>query len=74
MENTIMKYDMGGQTSGTDIVIHLRLFVLIDYICDFRKDRKIIEYNKYQWTDQNHQDILKWAINTQNIFCYDNEL
>ena len=65
---------MSGYASGTDIFMHLRMFVLIAYICGFRKDRKIIEYNKDQWIDQNNHDLLQWDRNSQNIIHHDNEL
>ena len=37
-----------GYASVTNIAMHLRLFVLIAFICGFRKDSKIIEYTKDQ--------------------------
>ena len=54
--------------------MHLRPFVLIAYICGFRKNRQMIEYAKYQWIDQNYHDILQLAINDQNIIPPENEL
>ena len=54
--------------------MHLRPFVLIAYICGFRKDRQMIEYTKDQWIDQKHHNVLQWDINAQNIIRYDNEL
>ena len=48
---------MGVFASGTDIAMHLRLFVLIAYIRGFRKYRQMIEYTKDQWIDQNHHDV-----------------
>ena len=74
LRTTLRKYNAGGYAEGTDIAMHLRPFVLISYIFDFRKDRKMVEYNKDQWIDQNHYDVLQWARNDQNIICYDNEL
>ena len=71
---TLRKYNSGWYASGTDIAIHLWPFVLIAYICGFRKDSQIIEYAKYQWIDQNYHDVLKWAINAQYVICYENEL
>ena len=71
---TLRKYNAGGYTSGTDSAMYLRLFVLIDYICGFRKDRQMIECTKYQWIDKKHHGIFKWARKVQNIICYDNEL
>ena len=70
----VRKYNTGGYVSGTDIAMYLRPFVLITYICGFRKDRKMIEYTKYQWIYQKHHDVLQWARNAQNIIRYDNEL
>ena len=40
LRTTLRKYNVGGYASGTDIAIHLRLFVLICYICGFRKYRQ----------------------------------
>ena len=42
MITTLREYNAGGYVSGTDIEMHLRPFVLIYYICGFRKDRQII--------------------------------
>ena len=42
LRNTLRKYNAGGYTSGTDIAMHLRLFLLIACICSFRKDRQMI--------------------------------
>ena len=72
--NTIRKYNEGGYASVTDIVMHLRLFVSIAFICGFIKDRKIIEYTKDKWIDQNHHNVLQWARNAPIIICHDNEL
>ena len=74
LRNTPRKYNASGYTSGTDTTINLRTFVLMAYICGFRKDFKMIEYTKYQWTDQKHHDALQWTRKDQNIICYDNEL
>ena len=65
---------MGGYASGTYIVMHLRPFVLIAYICGFRKDRKMIEYTKDKRIDKKHPEVLQWARNDQNVVRYDNEL
>ena len=65
---------MGGYSSGTDIEMHLRLFVLIAYIFGFRKNRQIIECTKYQWIDKKHHNILQWDRNSQNIIRCGNEL
>ena len=73
LRNTLRKYDAGGYASGTDIAMYLRIFVLISYICGFKKDRKKIEYTKDQWIDQNHHSVLQWARNAQNIIHCDNE-
>ena len=64
---------MGVHASGTDTVMYLRLFVLITYICGFRKDRQMIEYTKDQQIDQNHHNVLQWARNAQNIIRYEIE-
>ena len=64
---------MGGFKSGTDIDMHLRLFLLIAYICSFIKDRQMIEYTGYQWIDQKHHDLLQWYINVHDIIRCDNE-
>ena len=74
LRTTLRKYNAGGYVSCTDIAMHLRPFVLIDYICGFRKDGKIIEYTKDQWIDQKYHDVLKWDRNVHNIICYNNEL
>ena len=71
---TPRKYYVVGYASGTDIAMNLRLFVLIAYICDFRKDRQMIKYTKDQLIDKNHHDVLQWDRNDQNIIFYDNEL
>ena len=42
LRNTLRIYNASGYESGTDIAMHLRPFMLIDYICGFRKDRKMI--------------------------------
>ena len=73
-ESYYKKYNTGGYSSVTDIVIHLWPFVLIPYIYGFRKDRRMVEYTKDQFIDQNRHDVLQWARNAQNIICYDNEL
>ena len=65
---------MGGFKLDTDIAMHLRLFLLIAYICSFIKDRQMIEYTKDQWVHQKHHDVLQWARNVQNIIRYYNEL
>ena len=74
LRTTLVKYNAGGYASGTDIATHLSPFVLIAYICGFRKDSQMIEYTKDQWIDQNHHAVLKWARNAQNIIRYENEL
>ena len=68
LRTTISKYNTGGYASGTDIAMHLRTFVLISYICGFRKERQMIEYTKDQWIDQEHHDVLQWARNAQFFF------
>ena len=47
LRTLLRKYNAGRYASGTDIAMHLRPFVLIAYICSFRKDRHMIEYTKY---------------------------
>ena len=42
LRTDLRKYDPGGFASDTDILIHLRPFVLIAYSCGFRKDRQMI--------------------------------
>ena len=42
LRSTLRKYNTGGYASGTDILMHLRPFVFIDYICGFIKDRLMI--------------------------------
>ena len=74
LKTTPRKNNAGGYASSTDIVMHLRPFLLIAYICCFRKDRKMVEYTKDQWIDQKHHDVLQWSRNAQNIIHYDNEL
>ena len=74
LRTTLRKYNVGVYTSGNDIAMHLRLFVLIAYICGFRKDSKMIEYTKDKWIDQNHPYVLQWTRNAQNNIRYDNEL
>ena len=74
LRNTIKIYNAGGYASGTDIAMHLRPFVLITHICDFRRYRQMIEYTKYQRNDKKHHNILQWTINNKNIIRYDNEL
>ena len=74
LRTALRKYNVGGYASGTDIEIHLRPFVLIAYIFDFRKDRQMVEYNKDQWIDQNNHDVLQWNRNAQNIIRCDNSL
>ena len=74
LKTTLREYNAVGYTPGTDIAMNLRPFVLIAYICGFRKDIQVIEYTKDQWIDQHHQDLLQWAWNFQNIIRYDNEL
>ena len=54
--------------------MHLRLFVLIAYMCGFINDKQMIEYTKDKWIDQKHHDVLQWTRNAQNIIPYDNEL
>ena len=56
---TLRKYNRVGYESGTDIAMHLSQFVLIAYICDFIKDRQIIEYTKDQWIGQQHHYVLQ---------------
>ena len=63
---TLRKYNAGGYASGTNIVMHLRPFVLMTCICGFRKDRRMVEYTKDQFIDQNHHYVLQWARNAQN--------
>ena len=58
--NTLSKYNVGGYASGNDIVIHLRPYVLIAYICGFISDRQMIEDTKYKWIYRNHQNVLQW--------------
>ena len=74
LRTTLRIYNAVGYTSGTDIAMHLRPFVLISCICGFIKDRQIIEYIKYQWIDQRNHYISQWSRNAQNIIRYDNEL
>ena len=74
LRNILRKYNVGGYTSGTDIVMNLKMLVLITYIFVFRKDRQMIEYTKDQYIDQEHHNLLQSARNTQNIIRYDNEL
>ena len=73
LRTTPRKYNASGYATGTDTAMHLRPFVLIDYICGFRRYRQIIEYTKYQRIDKNHQDVLQWARNAQNIIRYEIE-
>ena len=40
LRKTLGNYNVGGYTSGTDIAIHLRPFVLIAYICGFIEHRQ----------------------------------
>ena len=72
LRKTLMNYNAAGYASVTDIAMHLRLSVLIDYIFVFRKDRQVIEYTRDQCFDQQHEDVLQWYQNAQNIICYDN--
>ena len=75
LRTSLKKYNVGGYASGTDIVVHLWLFLcLIDYICGFRKDMQIIEYTKDKRIYQNNYDVLQWDINAQCIICYNNKL
>ena len=74
LRTTLKKYNAGGYASVTDIVMPLRPCVLISYICGFVKDRKMIEYTKYQWKDKKYHGVLQWSRNAQNFICYDNEL
>ena len=68
LRNTLRKYNAGGDASCTDIAMHLRPFVLIAYICGFRKDSQMIEYTKYQWIDKKRYDVLQWARNAKKLF------
>ena len=34
----------------------------------------MIQYTKYQWTDQRNHNVFQCDRNAQNIICYDNEL
>ena len=34
----------------------------------------MIEYTKYQWVDQKHHDVFRWARNNKDITTQDNEL
>ena len=61
MRTSLRKYNTGGYSSGTNIAMHLRPFVLIAYIFGFRKDRQMLEYTKDQWIDQKHHGVLQWA-------------
>ena len=63
LRTTLGKYNPVGYASGTDIAMHLRPFVLIAYICGFRKDRQMMEYTKDKRIDQKHCDVLQWARN-----------
>ena len=74
LRNTLRKYNVGEYASGTDIKMHLSLFLLIAYICGFKNYRQMIEYTKDKLIDQKHHDVLQWARNAQNIICNDNEL
>ena len=74
LRTTLRKYNAVVYASGTDIVMHLRPFVLISYIFVFIKDRQIIEYTKDQWIDKKHHDVLQLDRNAQNIIPYNNEL
>ena len=60
---TIRKDNVGGYTPVTDNVMNLRTFVLIAYICGFKKDRQMIEYTKDQWIDKKNHNVLQWARN-----------
>ena len=57
LRTTLSKYNAGGYALGTDIVMYLRPFVLIDSIFGFRKYRQIIEYTKYEWIYQNDHAV-----------------
>ena len=74
LKTTPIKYNVGGYASGIDISLYLRLFVLISYICGFRKYSQMIEHTKYQQIDQKYHNVLQWARNAQNIISYNNEL
>ena len=73
LRTILRKYYTGRYAPGTDIMMHLRIFVLIAYICGFRKDRQMVQYNKDQRIDQKHHDLFQCARNAQNIIRYDNE-
>ena len=74
LKTAIIKYNTGGYASGTDILIHLRPFLFIAYICGFKKCRQMIKYTKYKWNDKKHHGVFQWARNVQNIIPHDNEL
>ena len=59
LRTTPRKYNTGGYTSGTDIAMNLRQFLLIAYICGFRKYMQMLEYTKYKWIDQKHHGVLQ---------------
>ena len=74
LRNTLRKYNTGVYASGTNMEMNLRLFVFITYICGFRNDRQMIEYNKDKWIDKKDHDVLQQDRNAKKIIRYDNEL
>ena len=74
LRTTLRKYNVGWYASGTDIAMHLRLFILITHIFGSKRDRQMVEYTIYQQVGHEHHNILQWARNTQIVICYENEL
>ena len=50
LRTTLRKYNAGGYVSGTGIVMHLKPFVLIAYICSFIKDMQMIHQRSMNWS------------------------
>ncbi len=74
IRTTLRKYNAGGYSSESSIDIQMRPFVLIAYICGFRKDKLLMEYIKNEWMNERNNDILQWAKNSRNIIRNDNDL
>ena len=75
IRTTLQKYNAGGYSSDSTINIHMRPYVLIAYICGFRKDRERMEFIKNRWmTDECDNNVLQWAQNATNVIHNDNEL
>jgi hypothetical protein len=74
IRTTLQKYNTVSYASDCRIQIHMHPFLLIAYICGFRKDRLLTEYIKNEWINKCNNGVLQWAKNACNIICNGNDL